>query len=301
MFIHTPIENYKILDRDIFVKREALCIPSNQAPALAKLRGVYFRLIKLKKEGIKLIGVTDTRISKSGWGVAYLLNEVKGMKLINFFPLLKDQTQSNESQKMVVSLGYDVCGLKAGRTAVVYSNAKKMLAGYINAYMLPLGLVVEESVSAIMEEAMLIEDKYLGGDIVVSVGSGMTILGISLAVSSKVNKIYGISAGMSTDRQMERIKNISEAINAPELPGISGLQIKPSASSLSYLSKFRLNVCDLPKNVQLILPAGVEYYQEENIETPFPCSIYYDKKAWRWMVDNIEILKSPILFWNIGV
>jgi hypothetical protein len=61
---NTPIESYSFNDKNIFVKREDLCVES-PAPALAKLRGISKRLEKLKEQGITLVGVLDTRISKS--------------------------------------------------------------------------------------------------------------------------------------------------------------------------------------------------------------------------------------------
>jgi hypothetical protein len=57
----------------------------------------------------------------------------------------------------------------------------------------------------------------------------------------------------------------------------------------------------LPTNVELILPPGIDYYSQEKIDTPFPSSIYYDKKAWRWLTENLEKLQDPVIFWNIGV
>ena len=40
---------------------------------------------------------------------------------------------------------------------------------------------------------------------------------------------------------------------------------------------------------------------EENIHTEFSSSIYYDKKALKWLDDNYNKLEQPVLFWNIGV
>jgi hypothetical protein len=36
------------------------------------------------------------------------------------------------------------------------------------------------------------------------------------------------------------------------------------------------------------------------IDCPFPCNRYYDKKAFKWMVDNIDSIIQPVIFWNIG-
>ena len=38
----------------------------------------------------------------------------------------------------------------------------------------------------------------------------------------------------------------------------------------------------------------------EDYETPFPCNVNWDKKAWWWLEQNIENIKGKTLFWNIG-
>lgn len=264
---NTPIEKYLIGEgKEVFVKREDLCVVP-PAPALAKLRGVHKRLLSLKGRGINLVGVLDTRISKSAWGVAYLAREM-GIKVVAYYPHLKAYTEVPMNQRKAQEMGAEVYPLKGGRTAVVYSWAKKDIEGR-GGYMMPMGLVVKESINAVSEEAKRIPQKYLGGSIVLCVGSGMTIAGVALGLADKVKTIYGISVGMSTDRQRKKIKDTG---------GFS-----------------------LPQNVKLILPDGVNYYDFEETETPFSSSPYYDKKAWVWMLKNWEKISKPLIFWNIGV
>uniref|UniRef100_A0A6M3IKX7 Uncharacterized protein n=1 Tax=viral metagenome TaxID=1070528 RepID=A0A6M3IKX7_9ZZZZ len=45
---------------------------------------------------------------------------------------------------------------------------------------------------------------------------------------------------------------------------------------------------------------GYDYTDREMIRTGFPCNEYYDRKAYKFIHDNIHKLKKPILFWNIG-
>jgi len=49
-----------------------------------------------------------------------------------------------------------------------------------------------------------------------------------------------------------------------------------------------------------IIDAGFEYTDKETFKCPFPCNPYYDRKAWRWLAENINSLAKPLLFWNIG-
>jgi len=54
----------------------------------------------------------------------------------------------------------------------------------------------------------------------------------------------------------------------------------------------------------LVGAEGYAYGDSVRCECPFPCSIYYDLKAWRWLC-QVEVAESladrgRILFWNIG-
>ena len=264
---NTPIEQYNILRRIINVKREDLST-NWPAPSLAKMRGCLIRLENIKAQGYTLVGVLDTRISKSGWGVAYLANKLGNITVNAYYPELKSEVGFlHQQQRMSLLLGANLFPMAGQRTAILYSKARKETES-LGGYMMPMGLVVEESVNAIAAEANTIPEKYLGGDLVVCTGSGMTLAGITKSLSTKEHKIYGISAGMNIKKQIKRITTMG---------------------------------VEIPSNVNIILPENVDYFSKDNTPTPFPSSLYYDRKAWHWLLDNIETLKDPILFWNIGV
>ena len=44
-----------------------------------------------------------------------------------------------------------------------------------------------------------------------------------------------------------------------------------------------------------------EFYDEMNFfETPFPCNVNWDKKAWWWIENNKDRCFGNVLFWNLG-
>jgi hypothetical protein len=275
IFIDTPIERYKVNGRTIWVKREDLALPA-PAPALAKLRGVSIRLQSIVKQGYTRVGVYDTRISKAGWGVVALVKMLNlPLTVRNYFPLLRIDWwpgiggisyNKSEQQIRAQELGAILIPIyPAGRTGVCYERAR--LVELPDGYMMPLGLTCEESVAEIGKIAETIPLQFLAGSLVLSAGSGMTIAGIISTIGSYTN-IYGITPGMKPARIWKRILMITGE----------------DYSSLAT-----------------ILSAPGDYYEPDDIETPFPCSRYYDKKAWRWMLKNIKDLSDPILFWNIGV
>lgn len=267
IFYDTPIEEYNINGKDIFVKREDLFLQEFQpkVPALAKLRGAGVVLRKMKEDGIERVAVFDTRISKSGQGIAFLCKEL-GMHCLVGFPKLKYQTFLNEPQAIAKELGADVLAVQAGRTAPCYSIFKKeaLSRGYC---VLPLGITFKETAEEVAKVSASCTKGY--NSIIVSTGTGTIACGIALG--TEVN-VFGISCGMNIVKQQYRILTICNGLGKM-----------------------------YPKNLRLI-QTGYDYYQGINTERcPFPTSPYYDMKAWNWLLTHINDFKEPILFWNIGV
>jgi len=267
-FIDTPIEHYD----DIDVKREDLCLSTEKdelaMPSLAKLRGAEVYLRKLKENEVYHIGVFDTRVSKAGWGVAGLCNKI-GLQCHAYFPLLKGK-QIAHQQVMAGAWKARLIALKGGRTAILYRQAKKDLEKLSQSFMLPLGLVCTETVLEVAKISAKLP-KY--GTIVVSTGTGTIAAGIlaGLTKENMPDKVIGISCGMNLTKQRKRICDLLAEVGKGKNESILSLMM-----------------------------ADRGYYEPDNIETPFPAHPYYDKKAWRWLLEHKKLLIKPVLFWNIG-
>ena len=263
----TPIEEYYIDGHDIWVKRDDLFLASKQpmVPALAKLRGARVVLQKMKIDGITRVACFDTRISKSGQGIAFLCQEL-GLQCLVGYPRLKKQFTLNEPQRMAKSLGAEVMAIQAGRTAPCYAAFRReaSLRGY---EVLPLGITFTETAK---EVSKIAEQDTIGfATVVVSTGTGTIATGIALGTDADV---IGVSCGMNTARQMKRVRELC------------------FGTDIFY-----------PQNLTLI-QTSYDYYDTEDTEScPFPTSPYYDMKAWIWMLKHFEELKQPVLFWNVGV
>ncbi len=125
---NTPIEQYKVGNYKVFVKRDDLFLAHLQSqglPPLAKLRGARILLQRLKNENVHKVGVFDTRISKAGQGIAYFCKELE-LECMAGFPQLKGQPLS-ESHLIAQRLGATLFPLKAGRTAPMYHSFKKLV------------------------------------------------------------------------------------------------------------------------------------------------------------------------------
>jgi 1-aminocyclopropane-1-carboxylate deaminase/D-cysteine desulfhydrase-like pyridoxal-dependent ACC family enzyme len=259
---NTPIEQYNVKGNIVYVKREDLYMISKQPayPPLAKLRGARKLLAKLKEQGVKRVGVFDTRISKAGQGVACICNEL-GIECWTGFQNLKDKP-IDQGHLIAQEQGAKLYILTAGRTAIAYYRFKKLVEKF-DGVMLPLGLVCSETVESVVAISKAMGKQF--NSIVLSTGTGTIATGVASGTEATV---YGVSCGMSIDRQWKRIHNL-----VPD----------------KLLSNLRL------------IPPQYAYYDELDIkQCPFPTNPWYDIKAWLWLCENIDSIEKPICFYNIG-
>lgn len=264
----TPIERHICAGRAVWVKRDDL-YAAPPAPPLAKIRGVRAHLEAhlAEAQAAAFVGVFDTRVSKAGWGVAWICREM-GLPCRVYYPALKEHHGEPQTfQRNAALLGAELYPMKGGRTAVLYSQARAA-TGAANGLMLPLGLVVPEAVAAAEGECLAALRACSVGTIVVSVGTGTILSGILLGAEGWDVDVWGVTAGMDPARIARRVE---------------------------------VNVCGRPRAKYRLHRAG-EYYvpAEPSGEDPFPMHPYYDLKAWRWLEQNIGRLRGPVLFWNIG-
>lgn len=277
IIVDTPIEEFKVNGISVFIKREDLaCLPPG--PPFAKIRGLYPRLSTLQKRGIKTVGYMETTVSMAGWGISYFCQQF-GMRAIIFEPKYKDG-KDHELQAKHRSIWYrfgaEIIPLEnPNRLSINFYKARKILSkNWKDSFMLPQGLPFEETIVDVSKQVITtIPSSLLGGTIVSSVGSGTMLSGVIRGLIDRggyKTQTFGILVSPKGAERMK--KEIMKKVN-----------------------RFA------PNNYPLtIVDAGYQYTEEENYECPFPCSKYYDRKAWKWIVGNIEKLKPPILFWNIG-
>ena len=143
-------ENTPIIDRTekygLWVKREDLSCPA-PGPPFSKTRGVYAR-IKTVEEN--LIGVLDTRHSQAGHAVSRAC-QLLGKKCVNYYPALKASPEPKEPQERAKELGAEIVPLKAGRSSILFHQAKKLIEAR-EGYMMPNALKLDESVDETAKE-----------------------------------------------------------------------------------------------------------------------------------------------------
>lgn len=262
--VSTPIEVHKVAGRSVFVKRDDLCCDP-PAPPLGKLRGLDAIVSSLTANGHRTIGCWDTRVSKLGVGLAAAMRDVRGGRAVFCYPQLKNGPVP-ETVLLAEALGADIVSMRGNHVSICYAQARKIVEAR-GGVMLPFGLECAAAVGAVAGEAQSVPARHLAnGTVVLSCGSGVTLSGLLRGLRPQPHRVIGISAGRSL--------------------------AKLRGCVLRYVG-------EIPRHLVLV-PAAVPYDFTCTDCCPFPAHPNYDRKAWRYLSDNIKMLKPPVLFWNIG-
>ena len=273
--INTPVEHHSELG--LLVKREDLAC-FHPGPQFSKTRGVFAHIRKMacSRPELKVFGALDTYHSQAGHAVARAC-QLLGLDSVTFYPEYVREPGPRLPQKRAQNLGTRLVGIPAGRSAVLYHGAKAKLAKEYGeaGYMMPNALKLQESVD---ETAREVSGSCLKADVVV------------IPVSSAT-----IASGV--------IKGFLERGRKPRF--ILHMGYSRSKDSVMAYVKKRVG-CDTLPPISLV-DEGYEYKQKarEGYDPPFPCSPYYDLKAFRWWmtlgkaVTKVEA-GDKVLMWNIG-
>ena len=270
----TPLGN-----EGVYVKREDLACPS-PGPPFAKTRGLLLRLQQLKKRHYKYIGYVDTSISMASWGVSYFCKALK-LQAVIYLPYYKNGMRHNQEEQHVniKKFGGVIRYIKPPTMmSINYHIGKRRLSEEFpcGSIMLPQGLPFQETVHEVAQQVHVSNIRRLGiKSIVMCIGSGTMTAGVLLGCNQiKLNvPIYGV---LVHRKKIEQVQD--------KVLGMSGFSV-PLFKPIP-----RLEVIDY----------GYAYTQKEECACPFPCNPYYDRKAWKWLLDNYDSIEKPVLFWNIG-
>jgi 1-aminocyclopropane-1-carboxylate deaminase/D-cysteine desulfhydrase-like pyridoxal-dependent ACC family enzyme len=229
----------------------------------------------MNARGVRVVGYYETSVSMATWGVSYFCNVLE-MKPVIFYYKYKDGLHNNQEKQQVIwnRFGAEIIinekpNMQKLHEAVSRKEFEKL---YPTGEFLPAGLKFDYTVEEVAKQVHLVPPEALGGTIVICCGSGMMTAGVLTGLSE-----LGIS------------QDVIGVIVHPK----SKENLKKFVISKSYLDPFhRMNFN--------IVEYGYEYTEQEKCEVPFPCCPYYDRKAYKWMIDNYDKLKQPVLFWNIG-
>ncbi len=284
IFKDTPIEEYKVNDHRIYVKREDLCC-DDPFPRLCGMRGVYRFLKKQKNKGIKLVGAYSSRVCETAKGVALISKELD-LKCNYYFGRKKGQVKSQymtASMASAQTVGQAIlCPLQATRARIIFSRAKSNCKEN-HGVMVPHGDALYEITETISEVIEGVDYDLLKGTIIIPVALGSYIAGIICGLTQiKVvpkKVVIIVSFGRIRDQLSTMKKFIKEYCRKNNVDENILAEI---INSLFFYKDPR------------------EYYDGSKIVPPFPSLVYQENKAWEWLIENIDDLSAPILYFNLG-
>lgn len=265
----TPLEDYRE-QYGLWVKREDLSCPP-PGPPFSKTRGVYAH-VKSRPE--ELIGVLDTYHSQAGHAVARAC-QILGKKCINFYPEFKYEPGPRPPQMLAGSLGARLRGLKAGRSAILFHQARKETEAR-GGYMMPNALKLQESVDETAKET----PEQIFANVLIPASSGTIAAGVICGF------VFGPYFG---------------EVECPKF--IIHLGYSRSKDQVrKYLSEKTQIDLEHIETITEIVDEGYSYKDKskQGETPPWPCNPYYDLKAFRWWLTYGNEYPGETLFWNIG-
>lgn len=275
---NTPVENH-LARFGLLVKREDLsCAPPG--PPFSKTRGVFAHIAARPE---KVIGVLDTYHSQAGHAVAEACR-LLGKECVNFYPVRKAEIGSpvKPQQDAASMLGAQLQPLPAGRSAILYHQAKKLLSARgaygDQVYMMPNALKLPEMITETAAEVRSTLSRY-------PIPRDMPVI---IAASSGT-----IAAGV-----MKGFDDLGMASNRTFI--IHQGYDRPAGAILKYMSE--MAQLSGPVYTTALVNEGYSYgdVAKPGPEPLWPCNQYYDLKAFRWWMREGRAIYGQALLWNIG-
>lgn len=273
---NTPIEHHPHLG--LWVKREDLSCPP-PGPPFSKTRGVYAHI---KDRPEKVIGVLDTYHSQAGHAVATAC-KLLGKTCVNYYPVYKKDPDGllRPQQQAAKDLGATLVPLKAGRSAILYHQAKRDLAScWLDSYCMPNALKLPETVSETAAEVARTVFPAGVDTILIAASSGTIASGV----------IRGLIDGGWKGKKVILHLGYSRP-NSAVMRYIHGMVDRPMQwSAYKYVLvdeqyAYKDRATDRDKTIE---------------PPPFPCNPYYDLKLYHWWVKAGRAEFEEALLWNIG-
>ncbi len=277
------IEQYQVGDKTIYVKREDLWAGDRYARN-AKLRGIRAHLQTLLRDGYDRVAVFDSRISRGGWGVAELAKEV-GIACVIYYPVLKKDWDGpmGYNQQQAASFGAEIHKMQASKLYPMWYKVRRILRDESRTYLYPLGLRIPEAVANVAAEVGRVPSHYFRGSLVCVVGTGTMFAGWIRGLALHHERwpdIYGVSMGMTRkELKGESRTNVDKLIRSRIAEMLPGDTVYPDYEMVT---------------------TQLQYYDADDYPCPFNADAWYDLKAWRWLCENIDKLREPLFFVNIG-
>lgn len=264
----TPLEEYKIKGRSVWVKRDDLMGDGDSLPPWGKI-GALYELVKKYIDPSKPLTHLSVDGSWTGWALAAICEDL-GIEFHVSYP--DSKKISREYLGMIKELYPNVHmnPIRPNMMQIMY-NALKRDAGENGWQMLPYAFD-HEFYRTYLEHRIQPYKHFK--NLVVSSGSGVTLSGLMRGYYDEELKDFFIQ----TDKKVWTTC-VSTRGSIKKMLSKSGVGTVP---------------IDIRKS---------EYDFDDRLEgytAPFPCNQFWDIKQWHWLENNIDKIEGDILFWNVG-
>ncbi len=262
--LNTPIEEYNIGNKSIYVKRDDLMGDGINLPPWGKLSALR-KVLESINPSKPLIHLSVYG-SWSGWALSELSKEL-GYEFIMAYP------QSKKYPDYMIEKVENTLPLKPNMMSILYNKVGK-IARENDYERLPYAFDHDVYIATQRQRLREVKQELEFDHLVVSSGSGVTCLGMI--------------------QEHEPWPSLFEPTHNRTFHTVC---VSSEASIKKKFSKYQIH----SSNQIEIVKSEYEFDDMMNwYETPFPCNEFWDKKAWYWLEQNISKFDGKVLFWNIG-
>ena len=260
----TPLEQYKIKDKTVHVKRDDLMGDGVEHPPWGKLTALrkVLETINPQKPLIHL----SVYGSWSGWALSEVSKELD-YEFIMAYP------DSKKFPKHILDKSENVLPIKPNMMNVMY-NKVGQIAREKDYIRLPYAFDHLEYIKTQKARLYEVKQELEFDHLVVSSGSGVTCLGMVM--------------------EHEPWPQLFDTGNTRTFHTVC------VSSEGTIKKKFKKYGIEPTEQVEIVKSKFAFDDMMDSYETPFPCNEFWDKKAWYWLEQNIDKFKCEILFWNLG-
>lgn len=265
--IDTPLEEYKIKGRSVWVKRDDMMGDGINLPPWGKIAAVY-ELVKKYVDPNKPL----THLSVDGSWTAWVLSAICEDLGIEFYASYPDSKKISQEYLGLIREMYPKTHfnpIRPNMMQIMY-NSLRGQAKEMGWQMLPYAFNHDFYKDYLAER---IQPYTHFDNLVVSSGSGVTL--------------SGLVKGYYREELKEFFPKVNKKVWTTCVSSESSIKKTLQSSGIS-----------IPINVR-----KSEFLFENRLEdysVPFPCNQFWDIKQWHWLENNIDQLEGTILFWNIG-
>mgnify|MGYP001103481704 CR=1 FL=1 len=269
--VQTPIEEYQLKGKTVYVKRDDLVGNGTTLPRWSKIEGIRRILESDDIDKDKPLVHLSVYGSWTGWTLSQLCKEY-GIEFISAYP--DSKTYPPEILEKVKGNGAVLYPMKPNMMKLL-ENKLGGIAQREGWQQLPYAFNHPTYVNYMQSRMKEVLEKENFDHLVVSIGSGVTASGLI--------------------REFLQYTDWKDLLNNKrKVHTITMSSVESTKKILNFNKAGDLNNINIYKS-----PYEFNDFMDD-YEVPFDCNEFWDKKMWYWLEQNIESLDGKILFWNIG-